>query len=82
MTRAAQRKSAEVAVPPIATRTGLTRGAIRQIERADRAVALLTAGIPALEVVRRTGYADQPHMTRSLKHLAGRTPTQLTAVSR
>jgi hypothetical protein len=66
----------------VARATGLTRGAIRQIERADRAVALLTAGIPALEVVRRTGYADQPHMTRSLKHLAGRTPTQLTAVSR
>lgn len=57
--------------------TGLTRGMIRQIQRAERAVALLSRGLPALEVVRRAGYADQPHLTRSLKRFIGQTPSQI-----
>jgi AraC-like DNA-binding protein len=61
----------------VARATGLTQGAIRQMQRADRAVELLGRGVPALEVARRTGYADQPHMTRSLKHLVGQTPSQI-----
>lgn len=59
--------------------TGLTCGAIRQIRRAERAVELLSRGMPLLEVARRAGYADQPHMTRSLKRLAGKTPSQIAA---
>jgi len=63
----------------VARATGLTRGAIRQMARADRAVELLGHGVPALEVARRTGYADQPHMTRSLKRFVGQTPSQIAA---
>jgi hypothetical protein len=57
--------------------TGLTRGTIRQIRRAEQAVDLLAAGVPAPEVARRAGYADQPHLTRSLRRFVGRTPSQL-----
>lgn len=57
--------------------TGLTRGAIRQIRRAEQAVGLLSRGVPAPDVARRTGYADQPHLTRSLKRYAGQTPSQI-----
>jgi hypothetical protein len=57
--------------------TGLTRATIGQIERAERAVALLERGVPPIEVVVLTGYADQPHMTRALKRLVGQTPGQI-----
>lgn len=63
----------------VARATGLTQGAIRQMARADRAVELLGRGVPALEVASRTGYADQPHMTRSLKRFVGQTPSQIAA---
>ena len=62
--------------------TGLTRGAIRQIQRAERAVELLSGGVSPLEVARQAGYADQPHLTRSLKRLAGKTPSQVAAGGR
>ncbi|MBO0789895.1 MAG: AraC family transcriptional regulator [Ktedonobacteraceae bacterium] len=57
--------------------TGLTQGAVRQIERAREAEALLEQGVSILDTVDQTGYADQSHMTRSLKHLIGRTPAQI-----
>lgn len=57
--------------------TGLTRGLIRRIQRAERAVDLLVRGVPALEVARLAGFADQPHLTRSLKRLVGQTPSQI-----
>jgi AraC-like DNA-binding protein len=63
----------------VARATGLTRGTIRQIHRAERAVELLGRGVPALEVARQAGYADQPHMTRSLKRFVGQTPSQIAA---
>jgi AraC-like DNA-binding protein len=63
----------------VARATGLTRGAIRQIRRADEAVALLGRGVAPHEVARRAGYADQPHLTRSLKRFVGATPAQLAA---
>ena len=59
--------------------TGLTHGAISQIERAHHAVALLRGGVSILDTVERAGYADQPHLTRSLKRLIGQTPGQLSA---
>jgi AraC-like DNA-binding protein len=59
--------------------TGLTRGAIRQIDRARRAAVLLQEGAPAHEVVHRLGYFDQPHLARSLTRYVGRTATQLGA---
>ncbi len=62
----------------VARATGLTRGTIRQMRRAERAVDLLGLGLPALEAARRAGYADQPHMTRSLKRFVGQTPSSLS----
>jgi hypothetical protein len=57
--------------------TGLTPTAFSQIERAQRAAALLEQGVSLLDVVYQAGYADQPHMTRSLKHFIGQTPAQI-----
>ena len=57
--------------------TGLARSQIQQIERAQRAAALLRQGLPILDTVCETGYFDQPHLTRSLKQWVGHTPAQL-----
>ena len=61
----------------VARATGLSRGAVRRIRRAERAVELLSRGIPASEVTHRTGYADQPHLARSLRRFVGQTPSQI-----
>jgi AraC-like DNA-binding protein len=45
---------------------GLTPNAIRQIDRARKAVELLQQGIPITEVANGLGYADQAHTTRIL----------------
>jgi hypothetical protein len=68
-TRSAERR--------VARATGLTRGTIRQIRRAETAVELLSRGVPPLDVARRAGYTDQPHLTRSLKRFMGLTPSQI-----
>jgi AraC-like DNA-binding protein len=57
--------------------TGLTRGAFDQIERARQAVTLLGQGLSIADAVYHAGYADQPHLTRSLKHFIGQTPAQI-----
>ncbi|WP_129667863.1 helix-turn-helix domain-containing protein [Phytoactinopolyspora endophytica] len=61
----------------VAASTGLTQSAIRQIERARQAAILLGEGTSPLDVVRRLGYYDQPHLSRSLARFIGRTATQL-----
>ena len=61
----------------VAAATGLTQGAIRQIERARQAAILLGEGVAPLDVVHRLGYYDQPHLSRSLTRFIGRTATQL-----
>ena len=61
----------------VAWATGLSRGVMGRIRRAERAVELLSRGVPASEVARRTGYADQPHLTRSLRRFVGQTPSQI-----
>ncbi|WP_378212610.1 hypothetical protein [Actinoallomurus acaciae] len=61
----------------VAVATGLTQGAIRQIERARQAAILLREGVASLDVVNRLGYYDQPHLARSLKRFIGRTATEL-----
>jgi hypothetical protein len=63
----------------VARATGLTRGTIRQIRRAERAVEMLSRGVPAPEVAREAGYTDQPHLTRSLRRFVGQTPTELAS---
>ena len=57
--------------------TGLTSGAIRQIERARYATNLLKQGHSILDTVHEAGYFDQPHLTRSLKYLIGQTPSEI-----
>jgi AraC-like DNA-binding protein len=60
--------------------TGLTSRAMRQIERARQATVLLERGSSILDVVFELGYTDQPHLTKSLKHLIGRTPARIAAL--
>ncbi|MCO1657605.1 helix-turn-helix domain-containing protein [Pseudonocardia humida] len=57
--------------------TGLTRGAVRQIERARDAADLLAVGKAPTDVVAALGYFDQPHLARALRRYVGRTATQL-----
>jgi hypothetical protein len=57
--------------------TGLTQGAVRQIERAREAAALLATGVPAADAVSRLDYFDEPHLARALQRYVGRTAGQL-----
>ena len=57
--------------------TGLTQSHDRQVERAQRAAALLQQGVSIPDTVYEVGYFDQPHLTRSLKQWIGHTPAQL-----
>ncbi len=62
--------------------TGLTQTNVYQIERARQATRLLKQGVSILDTVELAGYADQPHLTRSLKRFIGLTPAQLVAQDR
>lgn len=62
--------------------TGMTLTYLQAIEKARKAIALLQQGLPILDVVYETGYADQSHMTRSLKHLTGYTPTAIKSAKK
>ncbi|TDC00086.1 AraC family transcriptional regulator [Micromonospora fluostatini] len=57
--------------------TGLTRGAVAQIERARAAADLLAAGEESGVVVGLLGYYDEPHLARALRRYVGRTAGQL-----
>ena len=57
--------------------TGLTYNRVFQIQRARYATSLLKQGVSILDTVEQTRYADQPHMTRALRHLMGQTPAQI-----
>jgi AraC-like DNA-binding protein len=62
--------------------TGLPQSHIYQMERAQRAEALLRQGTSILDTVYETGYSDQPHLTRSLKQWIGRTPAEIIRMSK
>lgn len=57
--------------------TGLTRKQIEQLSRAREAFALLLQGVPPSVSAARCGFADQAHLTRSLKTFHGQTPAQV-----
>lgn len=62
--------------------TGMTYGTFGQIERARSALSLLKQGVSILDTVHEAGYADQPHLTRAMKHFIGQTPAQITDENR
>lgn len=62
--------------------TGVTYGTVRQIERAERAAALLKAGSSILEAAEIAGYSDQAHMTRALQRFLGKTPGKVVSRKR
>jgi hypothetical protein len=57
--------------------TGMTFSGYCQIERARHAAALLLEGQSIVSAAFDAGYADQSHLTRSLKKLIGVTPAIL-----
>jgi Helix-turn-helix domain len=57
--------------------TGLTQGAVRQIERVRTAAAFLATGVPVADVVSRLEYFDAPHLAHALRRYVGRTARQL-----
>jgi hypothetical protein len=61
--------------------TGMTQNYFRQIQRARQAAALLQKGISTSNVAFEMGYADQPHMSRSLKRILGRTPAEIAVLT-
>ena len=50
---------------------------LRRVLRFRVAVALLAAGRAPADVAARAGYADQPHLSREIRDLAGVTPASL-----
>jgi AraC-like DNA-binding protein len=50
---------------------------LRRVLRFRRAQALLRAGVAPAEVAARTGYADQPHLSREVRVFAGVSPAGL-----
>lgn len=60
---------------------GITAKQLEQVLRARRAVDLLQSGRPILDVVEDLGFADQAHLTRSLKRMIGQTPGAIVRVT-
>lgn len=57
--------------------TGMTFSTYQQIQRARHAAALIMDGRAITDAAFDTGYADQAHLTRSMKQLIGMTPARL-----
>lgn len=57
--------------------TGLSAKMHQQIRQAQHAVELLRNGYDPSTVAQEAGYADQAHLTRSLKRFTGRTPAKI-----
>ncbi|GAA1329505.1 DUF6597 domain-containing transcriptional factor [Pseudonocardia xinjiangensis] len=55
---------------------------LRRVLRFRRAADLLYAGVPLAEAAARAGYADQPHLSREVRLLAGVAPRQLAGANR
>jgi AraC-like DNA-binding protein len=62
--------------------TGMAPRAFHAIARAQRAADWLRDGRQASQVAFDAGYSDQAHLSRSLKTVLGRTPSQIQAEGR
>lgn len=62
-----------------AAEVGLPPKAMARVLRFRRAVSLLRDGRPLADIAYACGYADQPHLNRDFRDLAGTTPTELVA---
>ena len=60
---------------------GVTAKRLQQIQRACRAIELLANGKRVIDVALELGYADQSHMTRALKAIMGKTPSEVSRTS-
>ncbi|WP_282945346.1 helix-turn-helix transcriptional regulator [Cellulomonas endometrii] len=52
---------------------------LARVLRLQRVLPLLDAGIPLADVAQRAGYADQPHLSREVRALTGRSPAALAS---
>lgn len=59
---------------------GLRQSHVRNIERARDAMLQVNHGVPILDVVHDMGYADQPHLTRSIRRYMGYSPSEVTGI--
>jgi AraC-like DNA-binding protein len=50
---------------------------LRRVLRFRRAAALLYTGVPVAQAAAEAGYADQPHLSREVRALAGMAPREL-----
>lgn len=57
--------------------TGLSYRTVTSIDRARLALALLETGVAIPDVIHDLGYTDQPHLTKTLQRLVGRTPARV-----
>jgi AraC-like DNA-binding protein len=55
---------------------------LRRVLRFRRAALLLYDGVPIAEAAAVAGYADQPHLSREMRALAGVAPSQIYAGQR
>ncbi len=60
-----------------AEHAGLPPVTYSRICRVRRAIAAASSGVPLARAATETGYADQPHFSRDVRALTGRTPRQL-----
>ncbi|SDY70223.1 Helix-turn-helix domain-containing protein [Micromonospora pattaloongensis] len=59
--------------------TGLSPKQVQQLQRARHAYVLLQSGMPAAEAAVAAGFADQSHLTRSLRRIRNETPARIIA---
>ena len=71
-------RSSAITTPPYES-NGYGPKTLARILRMRRALDLARAGAPLAEVAVRSGYADQAHLTREVRDLAGVPPTRLLA---
>jgi hypothetical protein len=60
--------------------TGLTRKALEQIHRAQKAVGLIKSGLSPSSAAADAGFSDQPHLTKSLQKLMHSRPSDVSDI--